>query len=584
MYGSGGGGRVSASLRGAGPIERDFDESEDQALGRQLRQHEGAAALFAALDVNQSGEVDLVEAKRSLPALGWQIGSEQYLEGLWRVYDIDGSGALSLDEFTRLLSVLRSRDERTRSQMQPSVLSTPNPLGWSSPHSPQLPTRTVHVTAARAYGQPLPGTPPRPVPARHDQAAVPYGQPLPGTPPRSVPVQHEYAAASWPTGPELDPEPSALKPRLSTQEMIDSNAPSMTEDEMTDLTYAFQAADMDGSGAIDAQEFQMMLEVMGAQITTSQVRELIRNAKVGFRAWLEASNQENRTKIQEIWDEFDEDNSGTMDIREINAVIGRLQEMGYKPTPMSSKDLAGGEMSFDEFTEWFLTIEGLPDEFSAPKEGGTGGLGRKQSNKKSPSKGSRALHRFMGPFVNLTRRVASGPKELLARSVAKSDTQATAEKSLDANIDQMMRSADENDEIIFAEYVFTMRGGALSQFLPGQWQERAADMRKLREAFGTADVDGNNQLELEELEMVIVAMNPKANIPSDDIKRVWEVLNPDDRPWITFIEYNSATNNLPVFSLRLYVKNVRHMCLTRCRIVRQVCARDDHSEASSGPE
>ena len=72
-----------------------------------------------------------------------------------------------------------------------------------------------------------------------------------------------------------------------------------------------------------------------------------------------------------------------------------------------------------------------------------------------------------------------------------------------------MRSADENNEIIFAEYVFMMRGGALSRFLPGEWQERAADMRKLRDAFNTADVDGNNELELEELEMVIIAMNPR---------------------------------------------------------------------------
>ena len=71
-------------------------------------------------------------------------------------------------------------------------------------------------------------------------------------------------------------------------------------------------------------------------------------------------------------------------------------------------------------------------------------------------------------------------------------------------------------------------------------QERAEDMRKLREAFDCADVDGNNQLELEELEMVIISMNPKVSISPADVGRVWEVLNPDKRDWIPFEVSNRA--------------------------------------------
>ena len=52
-------------------------------------------------------------------------------------------------------------------------------------------------------------------------------------------------------------------------------------------------------------------------------------------------------------------------------------------------------------------------------------------------------------------------------------------------------------------------------------------MRKLREAFDAADVDGDNALELEELEMCIVSMNPNAEVDPRDIARVWCVLNPD---------------------------------------------------------
>lgn len=37
-------------------------------------------------------------------------------------------------------------------------------------------------------------------------------------------------------------------------------------------------------------------------------------------------------------------------------------------------------------------------------------------------------------------------------------------------------------------------------------------------------------------QMVIIAMNPKLQISTDDIGRVWAVLNPQQKPWITFIE------------------------------------------------
>ena len=43
-----------------------------------------------------------------------------------------------------------------------------------------------------------------------------------------------------------------LRPLMATLLVAEG---AMSEDELTDLTYAFQAADMDGGGAIDAAEF-----------------------------------------------------------------------------------------------------------------------------------------------------------------------------------------------------------------------------------------------------------------------------------------------------------------------------------------
>eukprot|EP01050_Picozoa_sp_SAG11_P006512 SAG11_NODE_508_length_8874_cov_5.205812_2_plen_114_part_00 len=70
----------------------------------------------------------------------------------------------------------------------------------------------------------------------------------------------------------------------SAAEMIAANDANMTEEELADLTYAFQAADMDGGGAIDSDEFAMMLAVMGCIISMEEVKEVIKDAKDGFAA------------------------------------------------------------------------------------------------------------------------------------------------------------------------------------------------------------------------------------------------------------------------------------------------------------
>ncbi len=139
------------------------------------------------------------------------------------------------------------------------------------------------------------------------------------------------------------------------------------------------------------------------------------------------------------------------------------------------------------------------------------------------------------PLALLTKQAVAGPTELLKMSAKMAN--AGSSNDGDGDAEQAGRDMMDEDDLSFAEYVFMMRAGLLTQFLPGDWQERAADMRKLREAFDTADVDGDNQLELEELEMVITAMNPKVEVKPEDIRKVWDVLNPEGKDWIPFSEY-----------------------------------------------
>ena len=303
---------------------------------------------------------------------------------------------------------------------------------------------------------------------------------------------------------------SADGDEMSTAQMIAMNESEMTEDELSNLTYAFQAADMDGGGNIDADEFQTMMTVMGGDLDNDAVSRVISNAKSGFRAWLALADEENIAKAKAVWEECDEDKSGTMDLREVNLVITKLQAMGCNPTPMAAADMADGEIDFDEFKAWFLAQDNLPDDFSAAAGGKPGGF----SQKKGKGKLGKLRTKLMSPLAGMTKAVVTGPQQLLKQSAELLKSQATTGKDevdvtmgLPSDDEAAAREAlDAELELIFAEFVFMMRAGLLKEFLPGDWQDRADDMRKLREAFDAADVDGNNELELDELEMVIISM------------------------------------------------------------------------------
>ena len=64
-----------------------------------------------------------------------------------------------------------------------------------------------------------------------------------------------------------------------------------------------------------------------------------REAKDGFGAWKKMADAENIEKCKRIWDEYDADGSGTMDLGEINAVLEKLRSMGFNPVPISEADM-----------------------------------------------------------------------------------------------------------------------------------------------------------------------------------------------------------------------------------------------------
>lgn len=110
---------------------------------------------------------------------------------------------------------------------------------------------------------------------------------------------------------------------VSAAQMIEKNeAQIKTEStDMVDLRHAFMAVDLDGNGWIDTAEFSMMLTVLGCNVSGSNIQTIIDEAKDGFETWKLMADDENRQKCRDIWGEFDLDNSGTLDLAEINGVI-----------------------------------------------------------------------------------------------------------------------------------------------------------------------------------------------------------------------------------------------------------------------
>ena len=79
-----------------------------------------AADAFARYDTDRSGDIDMVELRNALLALGLQVDVPQAAEVLAK-YDADKSGRLELDEFERLVAQLTSFQQQQQPPQQQQV-------------------------------------------------------------------------------------------------------------------------------------------------------------------------------------------------------------------------------------------------------------------------------------------------------------------------------------------------------------------------------------------------------------------------------------------------------------------------------
>ena len=112
--------------------------------------------------------------------------------------------------------------------------------------------------------------------------------------------------------------------------------PGLTEEEIEEIREAFSMFDTDGSGKIDPKELKAAMHSLGFEKKSPTVYEMIcdleeRGSEVDFEEFLDAissklGNRETRDGIDRIFDLFDDDKTGSINLNNLKRVAKELGE------------------------------------------------------------------------------------------------------------------------------------------------------------------------------------------------------------------------------------------------------------------
>ena len=72
----------------------------------------------------------------------------------------------------------------------------------------------------------------------------------------------------------------------SPSKKVAEHVTELNNDELSDLTFAFQACDVDGEGTIDVDELHSMLALLGTELSMEETAVLMKRSKQDFKDWL----------------------------------------------------------------------------------------------------------------------------------------------------------------------------------------------------------------------------------------------------------------------------------------------------------
>ena len=140
--------------------------------------------------------------------------------------------------------------------------------------------------------------------------------------------------------------------------------PGLTEDEVEEIREAFNLFDTDGSGTIDPKELKAAMESLGFESKNPTIYQMIaeldsveNSSGINFESFLDAitarlGNKETKEGIFRIFELFDDDKSGTINLQNLRRVAKELGEtMGTEELKEMLERAAsnGDEISFEDF-------------------------------------------------------------------------------------------------------------------------------------------------------------------------------------------------------------------------------------------
>ena len=93
----------------------------------------------------------------------------------------------------------------------------------------------------------------------------------------------------------------------------------------------------------------------------------------------------------------------------------------------------------------------------------------------------------------------------------------------------------EDMELSFPEFMHMMVSGAVDKRVK-DWKEGAFHMRLFKSGYTTADLDGDGELEKEELALAIGSLQ-SGKLSESEFDDIWAALNPTGKPFLTFTEF-----------------------------------------------
>ena len=113
--------------------------------------------------------------------------------------------------------------------------------------------------------------------------------------------------------------------------------PGLTEDEIEEIKEAFDLFDTDGTGTIDPKELKAAMQSLGFEAKNQTVFQMIsdldKNSKgsIDFEEFLDMmtariSDKDTREDINKVFRLFDEDNTGSISVKNLRKIVKELGE------------------------------------------------------------------------------------------------------------------------------------------------------------------------------------------------------------------------------------------------------------------